>query len=298
MAVVDCVIIGAGLAGLTGAIYLARSRRSVIVMDGGPSRAELIPVSHNYPGFPAGVSGTDLLSRLREQAINFGVKIKAGKARALEKINNKFEVTVNDGVLLAEKVLLATGVEDKHPAIKDWENIVCKGIIRLCPICDGYDAKDHRVAILSAADCALTHAEFMRTYSNKVSLYLSPPEEPSSATRAALATANVELINETIESIFVENEKPIVRSNGMNREYDSLYIMLGEARSIDLARQVGAGFTEEGRLQVDHHQSTTVEGLYAAGDVVSSLHQISVAIGQAAIAATQIHNMLPRNFCK
>lgn len=66
MAVVDCVIIGAGPAGLTGGIYLARLRRKVVVMDGGPSRAELIPLSHNYPGFPTGVSGMDLLKRLRE----------------------------------------------------------------------------------------------------------------------------------------------------------------------------------------------------------------------------------------
>lgn len=298
MAVVDCVIIGAGPAGLTGGIYLARLRRNVIIMDGGPSRAELIPISHNYPGFPTGVSGVDLLKRLREQATSFGVTIKPGKVLSLKKENDKFVIGTDDDVIYAEKVLLTTGIEDKHPAIKDWEEHVCNGIIRLCPICDGYDAHEHRIAIISTPDCAIAHAEFMRTYSSSVSLYLSPSANISSEMCAALTASNIELIEGEIESIFVNNERPNIRCNGGDREYDSLYVMLGEARSTHLARDLGAEFTAEGSLKVDHHQATSIEGLFAAGDVVSSLHQISVAIGQAAIAATQIHNTLPKNYCR
>lgn len=139
---VDCLIIGAGPAGLTAAIYLARFRRNVIVADGGRSRASLIPISHNYPGFPEGLSGKDLLSRLRHQAKAHDVHIMQGMVNRLENHGEFFVANVEGKLIEAKKVLIATGIKDEHPTIENWNKAVSQDTLRLCPICDGYDVKD------------------------------------------------------------------------------------------------------------------------------------------------------------
>jgi 2-polyprenyl-6-methoxyphenol hydroxylase-like FAD-dependent oxidoreductase len=94
---IDCLIVGGGPAGLTAAIYLARFRRNVTVVDSGQSRAALIPESHNYPGFAEGISGPDLLASLREQASRYGARLENGKVEKLRKSDGQFEATVNGG---------------------------------------------------------------------------------------------------------------------------------------------------------------------------------------------------------
>lgn len=297
MSPLDCLIVGAGPAGLTAAIYLARFRRNVLVVDAGSSRARLIPRSHNYPGFPSGVSGADLLERLRAQAESFGVKVITGKVNALRKVIDLFQINTDDEIFFARTVILATGIQDKRLPVDDWDANVCKSIIRLCPICDAYDNQHSDIAIISNADCAVAHAQFLRTYSKNVSLFLQPYSQLSPEDLTTLEATQVTLFQHEVESISVINDKPFVNCrDGGSKAFDSIYVMLGEARSLDLARRVSAACDEKGNLIVDQHQKSTVEGLYAVGDVASSLHQVSVAIGQASIAATHIHNQLRKNF--
>lgn len=299
MSPLDCLIIGAGPAGLTAAIYLARFRRDVLVIDGGSSRAQLIPRSYNYPGFPEGINGSDFLERLRSQAESCGVQSTNGQVIALRKVANLFQINTNEGIFFARTVILATGIKDRRLPMDDWEGNVSKGIIRLCPICDAYDNADQNIAIVSSLECAVTHAQFLRTYFKCVSLYLYPPRDFSSTAMVELSAAHIKIPQGGFEFISVQNEKPQVRcSDGSHQEYDSVYVMLGEAASVGLIQAIGASFNREGKLLIDEHQSSSVKGLYAIGDVVSSLHQVSVATGQAAIAATHIHNSLERNFCE
>src|SRR5690606_25477009 len=136
----ECAVIGAGPAGLTAAIYLARYRRSVVVFDAGTSRARWIPESRNCPGFPGGISGDDLLRRLRAQLSGHGVRIHHGSVGELGIANGGFEVAAGDGSFVyARKVLVATGVVDVLPDV-DWaEAAIDAGALRLCPVCDGYE---------------------------------------------------------------------------------------------------------------------------------------------------------------
>ncbi len=161
----DCLVIGAGPAGLTAAVYLGRYRRDTLVLESGASRAALIPKSHNYPGFPEGISDAELLQRLRLQAMRYGARIREAAVRTLE---------YND------------------------------------------DGEVHR--------------------------------------------------------------------------FDTLYSALGEKPRSKLALGLGARCNEDGQILVDEHRQTSVPGLYAAGDVVCALNQISVATGHAAVAATAIHH--------
>ena len=296
---IDCLIIGGGPAGLTAAVYLARFHRKVLVVDAGSSRASLIPVSHNYPGFPDGISGAELLERLRAQVTHYGATIISGEVTALEKCNDVFEITINNKSFFALKILLATGISDHHPLIENWRDGVLNGKIRLCPICDAYDVTDKNIALISSIDCSVDHARFIRHYSRDVTLFCQPAAiELSQEARVALQNLNVSVVDEEIRAIASAGEGRVkVQSHsGKIFFFDTVYVMLGEATSKHLATGLGARCGPTGRLEVDEHQCTTVEGLYAAGDVVSSLHQVSVAIGQAAIAATGIHNSLHNQY--
>jgi len=294
---VDCLIVGAGPAGLTAATYLGRFNRNVVVADGGSSRASLIPVSHNYPGFPEGVSGIDLLSRLRNQAVVNNVKIVEGIVANLQRKNDVFVATINNKLITAKKVLLATGIHDELPPIESWNEAVSKGTLRLCPICDGFDVVDKNIGLISSAKCSLDHSLFLRTFSKKITLFCFPSSTTlTDESKLKLIAANINISEEVIETISVLEKPTINTRSGAEFIFDTLYVMLGESRGVFLATNLGARLTPSGHLFLNEHQETTISGLYAAGDVANSLHQISVAIGNAAIAATDIHNKLDHNY--
>lgn len=302
---VDCLIIGAGPAGLTAAIYLARFRRTIMIVDNGFSRASLIPASHNCPGFPEGVSGRQLLHLLRKQAEHFNVSVETGEVTALKRAGDAFEATTAGGVesigassaVRAATVLLATGTADRICNIPDWVTGVKRGLIRLCPICDAYEAKDQRIAVLSSsAQRGTNHALFLHSYTPTLTLILSEATLEE-AERRKLRRAGIDVIEDIPRYIRVIGQaKPtITLSDGKELCFDVLYPMLGESPRSALATQLGARCNKEGKLIVDRHQRTTVPALYAAGDVVDELNQISVAVGHAALAATDIHNRLDRS---
>ncbi len=142
-------MIGAGPAGLTAGIYLARFRRTVLIIDGESSRAALIPRSHNYPGFPGGISGPALLGRLRKQALHYGAMIETCIVEELKKTQGGFSAKTSSTLnITAKQVLLATGVIDIEPVLPDLENAVRQGLIRHCPICDAFEVKDRKIAVI------------------------------------------------------------------------------------------------------------------------------------------------------
>src|SRR4051812_36766618 len=145
---VDCLIIGGGPAGLTAGTYLGRYRRNVVIFDSGESRASLIPESHNYPGFSDGISGNALLSRLREQATSYGVTITTSRITDLIRTGPAFVAQYDGGELSARFVLLATGIVDVSPEMNGLNIAVTKGFIRYCPVCDGFEVMNKKIAIL------------------------------------------------------------------------------------------------------------------------------------------------------
>jgi len=292
----DCVVIGAGPAGLTAALYLRRFHRDIAVLDAGNSRARWIPSSHNCPGFPDGVSGDDLLARMREQASDYGTLLKKARATRLEKVEQGFLVhDAQGGQYLTRTVLLATGLVDVLPEV-DWaEPAVACGAMRLCAICDGFEASDEDLAVYGPLPSAFGHARFMRSYSARVTLVPSSEVEPDQAMRDAARQAGIEMLQRPRGLVFEDGRCGFVDASGHTRWFDTVYPVLGGRSQSALAIELGARVDEASELVVDRDQMTSVEGLYAVGDVVSALNQISVGIGHAAIAATHIHNALPRN---
>lgn len=163
----DCLVIGAGPAGLTAAIYLARFHRSIAVVDAGHSRAAMIPRTHNHAGYPGGIPGSELLQRMRDQAAEFGVQVCSGLIEKLERESNGFTAHGDDREWSARTILLATGVVNNRPKIAPdiHDAAVARGLLRYCPICDGYEVTDQRVAVLGTGSHGFNEAVFLRMYS-------------------------------------------------------------------------------------------------------------------------------------
>jgi len=290
----DCLIVGGGPAGLTAAIYLARFRRNVLLVDEGQSRARLIPETHNYPGF-LGISGGDLLASLREQAERNGARLQEGRVEELRKDDGAFVARIGNTDFRAQRLLLATGIVDESPDLPGLRDAIYRGALRFCPICDAYEATDQRIGVLGPLRMAAAKARFLRSYSRDVVLLpIDDPAKSSDETQALQHDGIV--VEERVADVDRTGDKiVIVFGNGRRLPVDVLYPALGcEVRS-QLATALGARSNDIGNLHVDDKQRTSVEGLYAAGDVVTDLHQISVATGHAAVAATAIHNSLPPN---
>ena len=294
--VFDCVVIGGGPAGLTAAIYLARFRRLVAVFDSGQSRAALIPRTRNYPGFAHGIAGADLLSALREQAQKYGVTLLACEATDLEQGPEFFQVKGDCRQVEALYAIMATGLRDIRPRIDDLEDDEEGSLVRYCPVCDGYEATDRNICVYGRAEDAGGKALFMRSFSRSVTL-LSADGECPDKTSSELEAAGVSMPRHRVTSLRQEGDKLAAKlEDGSELRFDIMYPVLGCHVRSSLATRLGAKHTDIGCLVVDEHGQTTVPGLYAVGDVVSDLHQIAVATGHAAVAATHIHNRLPRNF--
>lgn len=295
----DCLIIGAGPAGLSAATCLARFRRDVACLEAGPSRAELIPVSHNLAGWPDGIAGAELLRRLRAQAARHGVVPRRAKVERLQQIDGGFEAIAGGGIVRAARVVLATGIIDQHPDFPGMRQATLDGLVRWCPICDGYEVLDQDVALLGPPRLALFHALFLRTYTRSLALLALPDRDGLAGGEIAqLEAAGIELIPEA-----AINARPgegggieIEFATGTRRRFDTLYPMQGCNVQAELARSLGAACDSDGGLVVDADLCTSVPGLHAIGDVVNVINQIDVAFGHAAIAATAVHRSLPRNF--
>jgi thioredoxin reductase (NADPH) len=305
--VYDTLIVGGGPGGLTAAIYLRRFTRNVALVDKGNSRLRLIPVSHNYPGFPEGVPGHVLLGNLTVQLERYGGAVMPGEILDLRIEDGLFvgdylpEATEEAPEpqtlqLRAHTVLLATGVADVGLPIESWREAIAFGSLRLCPVCDGFDVMDKRIAVATAETNPVGHALFMRTFSEDVTLFeRGSPSMLDEAARQHLAAAGVRLVDSPLQSVTLDaSMKPVMHTeDGGEYSADVFYPMLGEKARSCLAVKLGAQTAQCDELVVDEHFATSVPGLYAIGDVVVGLNQIAVATGGAARAAVRIHNQLP-----
>ena len=292
----DCLIIGAGPAGLTAATYLARFRRNIVVLDGGRSRARWIPASHNCPGFPFGVAGNELLARYRTHAQKYGATIVETQVKTLLKQDDGFIASDGKGEWRARHAILATGVVDRVPDMANVEDAIHRGVVRLCAVCDGYEARDEVIGVLAPAADALDHAEYLRTFSRRVvALVMDASGVVDRALRERAERAGVTLYPAPERLSLSDKGCRADFANGNTLHLDTLYPVLGADAQSGLVSALDARLDDGGELQVDKRMHTSVDGLYAIGDVVSGLNQISVAVGHAALAASAVHQRLPPN---
>ena len=293
----DCLIIGGGPAGLTAAIYLARFHLDILVVDAGKSRASWIPCTRNHAGFPDGINGKELLERMREQAQKYGAKIVQDRVTKLERDEETglFTATWGSGKAVARTVMLATGVTNRRPPMDEelHDEALSHGLIRYCPICDGYEVTDKKVGVIGSDSHGVAEAVFIRSYTADVtliapdkSLDLKPEDQKK------LKAASIACVDGPAQAVAISDKCIIVETSEGTHTFDSVYPALGSDTHTQLGEMVGAKLAKDGCFVTDDHQRTTVEGLYAAGDVVHGLDQISHAMGEGGVAATTIRNDL------
>ena len=294
---IDCLIVGGGPAGLTAAIYLARFHLDILLVDDGKGRAESIPCTHNHAGYPDGISGKELVRLMREQAQRYGARIERDYVTRLDKTETGFCAAWGSGSVEARTVLLATGVKNRRPPMDEdlHDEALQRGLIRYCPICDGYEVTDKRVGVIGSDSHGVAEALFLRSYTPDVTLIA--PDKSLSLTeedREKLKLGSIECVDGPAQAVAITDNCIVVDTAEGHFTFDSVYPALGSDVHCQLAGQVGARLNDTGCIGVDARQRTSVEGLYAAGDVVIGLDQISHAMGEGGVAATTIRNDLAK----
>lgn len=294
----DCIIIGAGPAGLTAAIYLARFHLSIRLFDCGTSRAAWIPCTRNHAGYPDGIEGKELLRRMREQARKYGAVREEKRVEHLAKTGDHFTVGTDSGAYTARAVLLATGVVNRRPdALADdvHDEALARGLLRYCPVCDGYEVTDRRIALIGTGKHATAEALFLRGYTADLTL-VSPHGDHDLDRECAgqLDEAGIARAAGPCGGFAIEGERLAFDTADARMAFDSVYPALGTHVRSELAQLAGAETSKDRCILVNEHLETSVPGLFAAGDVVIGLDQISHAMGQAGVAATTIRNHLAK----
>ena len=292
----DCLIIGGGPAGLTAAIYLTRFHLTAKLVDAGKSRAGWIPCTHNHAGYPDGINGKELLALMKAQAQKYGTSIVTSRVGRLDVVEGGFRAEWGEGSVVARKVLLATGVTNRRPPMDEdlHDEALARGLIRYCPICDGYEVTDKKVGVIGDGSHGIAEAVFLRGFTEDITL-IAPHDahDLSAEDRARLNEYGIRTLDGPCSAVAAHEDCIVVDTADGHHAFDSVYPALGSDMHNELAIQVGAEL-KDGNIVVDSHQRSSVPGLYAAGDIVLGLDQISHAMGEGGVAAVTIRNDLAK----
>lgn len=286
----DAVIVGGGLAGLSAAIYLGRSRRHTLVVDNGHSMARWEPAVENYLGFPQGLSGRSLLDRGRAQVQRFGARVIADETVRIRRPSDAFLVEGSDDSYRGRRVLLATGLTHLLPDIPGAE--VCLGrTVLFCKDCDAYRVQGKRIAVYGRRNEAARYALVMLAFSPSITIVTNgqrPAWDP--LYQAYLSEYGIRVRAEPVKELVHRDGtlQMVLFRSGEPCEVQAMFTTRGDVFHTALAEGLGAAEDAEGQLIVDADMRTTIEGLYAAGCVTPANCQMIIAAGQGATAAQAI----------
>ena len=290
----DAIIVGGGPAGLTCAIFLGRYRRPVLVIDAGKPRNYATSGIHGFLG-QHGISPAELLKRGRAEAEESGVEIREGRVTKIDKVGDAFEVSIADEVLSARRIVLAYGVRDTLPDIPEVEKFYGKSIHH-CPDCDGYEARDKRIGVIGWSVGSVGLALKLLQWSDDVVLFTHGHErEWDDEEHSKLLAESINIADEKIVALDGDGSSlhGVVLSTGERIAVESLFFNIKVERSTALAEELGCEVsTDKPNVKVDEHRQTTVEGVYAAGDLVEGSQLAITAAADGAIAAIAINKSL------
>jgi thioredoxin reductase (NADPH) len=288
------IIIGAGPAGLSAAVYLTRAKRELLVIHSGKSMARWEPKVENYLGFPAGISGTKLLERARRQARRFGAEFLNDVIVTAHFQGKRFALKGQRRFYSCEKLLLATGVFHVPPDFQGFSSCIGHSIF-FCKDCDGFRVQGKRVAVYGWNNETVRYAVAMLTYACDVCV-LTDGRTPTwdEKHRRALATYKIPVFTSKVAGVERKGTRlrAIELRDGKERVIDALFTTRGDIIWNDLGKQLGARLDEVGQIVTDLDMRTSVEGLYAAGCVTPANCQMIIAAGQGATAAQAINRDL------
>jgi len=291
----DLIIIGGGPAGLTAGLYTARARLDVLLLERLAPGGQVLNTDwvENYPGFPDGISGFELVERMKTQAENFDLPIQLEEVMGLESSPEKKIVTTNKGLLEARALLIATGATPKKLGIEGEELLTGKGV-SYCATCDGPFYKDQEVVVIGGGDTALEEAIFLTRFASTI--HLAHRRDELRGVKLlqdrAMAQEKIKFIWDTIPlKILGENGvegielKNVKTGEVSRREVQGVFIFIGTEPNADLIKGI-VEQDENGFVVTDEKMETSVPGVFAAGDIRSKpWRQISTAVGEGATAS-------------
>jgi len=286
----DCIIVGAGPAGLSAAIYLARYNRTVVVFDAGHGRSSHHQVNHNYLGFPGGVAAVRLRELGMEQLAEYPqVEVEHHKVVDCGRDGDHFVAEGPFGSVRARVVIIATGVVDHYPHFEAWEDYIGTSMF-WCITCDAYASNGRAVVVAGHTDEAASEAIQLSRFTDQLSLLTnSPSHEISRKYLDRLAEFGIPMVDDTIEGAEGSDGrfKALLTAGGRRIELDALFCSQQATPQIDLGRALGVALAENGYIETDIEQHTDVPGVLAAGDVTRIHgHQITTAVHEGATAAS------------
>ncbi|MFN8531120.1 MAG: NAD(P)/FAD-dependent oxidoreductase [Anaerolineae bacterium] len=290
----DVVIVGGSSAGLSAALILGRSLRKVVVIDDQKPCNRFTHASHGFLTRD-GTPPAELRRIGYEQLERYpSVAIKAATALHVEKIPGGFEVTSSDDSKLHTRmILLATGLHDELPPLAGIEGLWGKSVFH-CPYCDGYEVSGKAIAVYGTDEAALHQVMLIRNLTDNVTLCTGDAWKPSETQREKLARFGIRVIERPIREI--ESAGDQIQSirfvDGSVLESDALFIRPKTTHRTPFAYQLGCEVNENQIVQVDIRGRTTVEGVYAAGDLSSPMRSVAIAAAQGAAAAYGINAAL------
>lgn len=290
----DVIVIGGGLAGLSAALYLGRSRRDTILIESGHSMAVWEPDVQNYLGFPEGISGLSLLEKGRAHVTRYGVGIVQDDIREIARHGEVFELQGASEQYRANRLLLATGLTHLPPEIPGVRECLGHSLF-FCKDCDAYRVQDKRIVVIGANDEAVEYALAMLTYSPSVSIATNGNDLRCGHIQAEwLKAYQVPVRRDRI--VHVEHEDGQIRALHFEKEVrletEAVFTTRGDVYHAGLAEGVGADLDRDGQIKVNEDMRSSVPGLYAAGCVTPANCQMIIAAGQGATAAQAINRDL------
>jgi len=296
---VDIIIIGGGPAGLSAAIYAARLGMKTKVFESSVlgGRAAEAPEVWNFPGFPEGISGIELIDRITQQASKFGAELLFPEEVLNLALNGPVKtVTARSGEYHCFAIIIATGTQRKKLLVLGETEFLGRGV-SYCAVCDGPLFRDRIVAVVGSGNEAFEDALYLSNLSKKV--FLVTHNEEIKAEKALVDECeerpNIEIVKARIESIlgkdFVLAVKIVNFEDGKEARIsiDGVFISIGGVPMTNLVKAAGIEVDERGCIKVDRRQITNIEGVYAAGDCTCGGMQIITAAGEGAMAAIQAY---------
>ena len=272
----DVIIIGAGPAGISAALYAKRANKSVLVLYHGESQLEKAHLIDNYYGFEGGISGSDLYNDGIKQAKALGVEVINQEVLHITmnaEIN--YEVKTADNEYTGKTLILATGNKKLKPNIKGVEEFDAKGI-SYCAICDGFFYRNKTVAVLGNGDYALSEAADLENIAKKVYILTDGSPAPQTDKYEVITTPISEIKGDVkVREIAFEDSTPL--------ELDGVFVALGVAGGADFAKKLGIALDGDS-IKVNADMSTNVPGVFSCGNITGGLLQVCKAVYEGAEA--------------
>ena len=301
----NLTIIGSGPAGLTAALYAARGNLNPLVIEGFPPGGQLTLTTdvENFPGFPDGVMGPDLMIKFREQAERFGAKIMTGEVTKVDFNSNKLQLFLDDNTIIdSSSVIISTGASAKMLGLKEESELIGKGV-STCATCDGFFFKDQIVVVVGGGDSAMEEALFLTKFAKKVFIIHRREEFRASQIMLERARSNTKIefiLNSEITQINNPKENKvtdIIVKNNKNGESksmstDAVFIAIGHIPNTSLFKDF-LNLNKNGYILTEEGTKTNIPGVFACGDVQDwEYRQAITAAGSGCMAAIDTERYL------